>query len=41
MPIYGYSKIGKRCFYKGKPKGKHYSVVAAITREKLLGFKIY
>ena len=19
MPIYGYSKIGKRCFYKGKP----------------------
>lgn len=40
MPIYGYSKIGKRCYYLGKPKGYHYSVIAAVTKDRLLGLKI-
>ena len=40
MPIYGYSQIGKRCYYKGKPKGSNYSVVAAITQDEFMGFKI-
>lgn len=40
MPIYGYSKIGERCFYLGKPKGFHFSVIAAIIKDKILGFKI-
>lgn len=42
MQIYSYSKLGKPCFYqRKKAKGFHYyNVIAAISKNKLMGFKI-
>lgn len=41
VPIYGYSKIGKRAYFKTRPQEENYSVVAAISENKLMGFMIF
>ncbi len=40
-PVYGYSKIGEKCAITSKFKTQNYSVVAAITKSKILGFQIF
>ena len=39
-PLYGYSKIGERCLVTTGLKGQNYSVIAAITKSKILGYQI-
>ena len=39
-PLYGYSKIGQKCFVAAKSKSVNYSVIAAVAKEKMLGFQI-
>ena len=41
IPFYGYSKIGEKCLTKTSTKTENYSVVAAITKSKILGFQIF
>jgi len=41
IPFYGYSKIGEKCLTKTSAKTENYSVVAAITKSKILGFQIF
>ncbi len=40
-PIYGYSKVGQKCMITSGLKTQNYSVIAAITKSKVLGFQIY
>lgn len=37
---YGYSKKGRKCIIKQKKKKKHFSVVMAITKRKVLSYQI-
>ena len=41
VPIYGYSQIGKPAFSTKRVKGQNHSVVAAVTRNRFLGFQIF
>jgi len=41
MPFYGYSKIGETCWIKTIAKTQNFSVIAAITKNKILGFQIF
>ena len=40
-PLYGYAKIGEKCWIKTTGQGDNYSVLAAITKSKVLGFQIF
>lgn len=35
------SFLGEILYYQGNPKGYHYTVISAITKEKKLGFQIF
>lgn len=41
VPLYGYAKIGEKCWIKTNLKTENYSVVAAITKTKVIGFQIF
>ena len=41
MPIYGYSKIGKKAYAVKRAPGEIYTIIAAITKNKFLGFQIF
>ena len=41
VPLYGYSKIGESCFVSANLKSQNYSVVAAITKSKIIGYQIF
>ena len=41
VPIYGYSRIGKPALATKRAKGENFSVVAAITNTRFLGFQIF
>ena len=41
VPIYGYSRIGKPALSTKRVKGKNFSVAAAVTKDKFLGFQIF
>lgn len=38
IPIFGYSQVGKRLVYPVKPKSCNYSVLAAITKDGIIGY---
>jgi len=40
-PLYGYSRVGQRCLISSKPDTENYSVIAAITQEKILGYQVF
>lgn len=37
----GYAKKGKRCIIRAKNKGNNISLIAAITKKRLLGYQIF
>ncbi len=39
--LYGYSKIGEDCLVEGSTKSENYTVIAAITQSKILGYQIF
>ena len=41
VPLYGYSKIRERCIVDANFRSQNYSVVAAITKSKILGYQIF
>lgn len=41
VPLYGYSKVGEKCWVKTNAKTQNYTVLAAITRTQVLGFQIF
>ena len=40
-PLYGYAKKGSKCIIKTPPKGENYSLIAAMTANKMLAFQIF
>ncbi len=41
VPVYGYTKKGQPCKSPGPLKGQNYSVIAAITRGRIIGYQIF
>jgi len=39
-PIYGYSRIGKSCYVEGPVIGDKINLLAAVTKEKIIGFQL-
>ena len=40
-PLYGYAKLGEKCWINTTGKRDNYSVLAAITKSNVLGFQIF
>ena len=41
IPLYGYSKIGERCLVSANFRSQNYTVIAAITKSRILGYQIF
>ena len=41
IPQYGYSKIGEKCLISADLRSQNYSVIAAITKLKIVGYQIF
>jgi len=40
-PLYGYSKVGQPCLIGSEANFQNYSVITAITKEKIIGFQVF
>lgn len=41
IPIYGYSKVGEPVIYSRKNMSANYSVICAVTQDRILGYQVF